>query len=185
MLEDGLDLRDERGRHVGIPGSVSAQPDREADCALILGQGLRRALPASLRRGDTPAGPLPLRREQSRGRPDRLVLRGKLRAASGDHPLRELLRWGRPQLEPPRSWDHTLRPTWSEARHPVGRPVREELLLRRRRRGANILLAERLAEDYGLAGQAFKFSNELQQTVLVLVEKILSIALFVLDRCTR
>ena len=28
MLEDGLDLRDKRGRHVGIPGSVSAQPDR-------------------------------------------------------------------------------------------------------------------------------------------------------------
>lgn len=38
---------------------------------------------------------------------------------------------------------------------------------------ANILLAERLAEDYGLAGQAFNFSNELQLTVLELVERIL------------
>lgn len=39
---------------------------------------------------------------------------------------------------------------------------------------ANILLAERLAEDPGLAGQAFNFSNELRLTVLELVEKILA-----------
>ncbi len=38
---------------------------------------------------------------------------------------------------------------------------------------ANILLAERLAEDPSLRGQAFNFSNELQLTVLELVEKIL------------
>ncbi len=38
---------------------------------------------------------------------------------------------------------------------------------------ANMLLAEKLAEDTGLHGQAFNFSNEIQVTVLELVERIL------------
>jgi CDP-glucose 4,6-dehydratase len=38
---------------------------------------------------------------------------------------------------------------------------------------ANMLLAERLAGDAGLRGQAFNFSNEIQVTVLELVERIL------------
>ncbi len=38
---------------------------------------------------------------------------------------------------------------------------------------AYMLLAERLAADRGLAGQAFNFSNELQVTVLQLVDRIL------------
>jgi CDP-glucose 4,6-dehydratase len=38
---------------------------------------------------------------------------------------------------------------------------------------ANMLLAERLAGDSGLRGQAFNFSNEIQVTVLELVERIL------------
>lgn len=40
---------------------------------------------------------------------------------------------------------------------------------------ANILLAERLAQDPDLRGQAFNFSNEIQVTVLELVEKILAL----------
>lgn len=40
---------------------------------------------------------------------------------------------------------------------------------------ANMLLAERLAENPGLRGQAFNFSNEIQVTVLELVERILSL----------
>ena len=39
---------------------------------------------------------------------------------------------------------------------------------------AYMLLAERLATDRGLAGEAFNFSNELQVTVLQLVERILN-----------
>ncbi len=39
--------------------------------------------------------------------------------------------------------------------------------------GANLLLAERLAQNPDLSGQAFNFSNELQVTVLELVERIL------------
>lgn len=39
---------------------------------------------------------------------------------------------------------------------------------------ANILLAERLAEDPGLRGEAFNFSNEPRLTVLEVVEKILA-----------
>lgn len=39
---------------------------------------------------------------------------------------------------------------------------------------ANILLAERLGEDPGLRGQAFNFSNEIQVTVLELVDRILA-----------
>jgi CDP-glucose 4,6-dehydratase len=38
---------------------------------------------------------------------------------------------------------------------------------------ANLLLAERLAQTPGLRGEAFNFSNELQVTVLELVERIL------------
>lgn len=40
---------------------------------------------------------------------------------------------------------------------------------------AYILLAERLAENHNLYGQAFNFSNEVQITVLQLVEKILAL----------
>lgn len=40
---------------------------------------------------------------------------------------------------------------------------------------ANILLAEKLMEDPDLRGQAFNFSNELQITVLELVERILAL----------
>lgn len=40
---------------------------------------------------------------------------------------------------------------------------------------ANMLLAERLAEDPALAGEAFNFSNEIQVTVLELVERILGL----------
>jgi CDP-glucose 4,6-dehydratase len=40
---------------------------------------------------------------------------------------------------------------------------------------AYMLLAERLAEDRGLAGEAFNFSNETQLTVLALVERILTL----------
>jgi len=40
---------------------------------------------------------------------------------------------------------------------------------------AYMLLAERLAEDRGLAGAAFNFSNEIQLSVLELVRKILSL----------
>jgi CDP-glucose 4,6-dehydratase len=39
---------------------------------------------------------------------------------------------------------------------------------------AYMLLAERMAQDPGLSGACFNFSNELQITVLDLVEKILS-----------
>lgn len=41
--------------------------------------------------------------------------------------------------------------------------------------GANLLLAERLAENPDLGGEAFNFSNELQVTVLELVEGILAL----------
>jgi len=40
---------------------------------------------------------------------------------------------------------------------------------------ANLLLAERLAQNSELRGQAFNFSNEIQVTVLELVERILSL----------
>lgn len=40
---------------------------------------------------------------------------------------------------------------------------------------ANLLLAERLAQNSSLAGHAFNFSNELQVTVLELVERILAL----------
>jgi CDP-glucose 4,6-dehydratase len=40
---------------------------------------------------------------------------------------------------------------------------------------ANILLAEKLATDRSLKGQAFNFSNETQVTVLELVERILKL----------
>jgi CDP-glucose 4,6-dehydratase len=40
---------------------------------------------------------------------------------------------------------------------------------------ANMLLAEKLAEDSGLHGEAFNFSNEVQVTVLDLVNRILSL----------
>ncbi len=40
---------------------------------------------------------------------------------------------------------------------------------------ANLLLAERLANDPTLRGQAFNFSNEIQVTVLNLVERILKL----------
>jgi CDP-glucose 4,6-dehydratase len=41
--------------------------------------------------------------------------------------------------------------------------------------GANLLLAERLAQNPDLRGQAFNFSNEIQVTVLELVEHILTL----------
>jgi CDP-glucose 4,6-dehydratase len=40
---------------------------------------------------------------------------------------------------------------------------------------ANMLLAEKLAEDRSLSGQAFNFSNEIQVTVVELVERILKL----------
>jgi CDP-glucose 4,6-dehydratase len=40
---------------------------------------------------------------------------------------------------------------------------------------ANMLLAEKLAGDRGLSGQAFNFSNEIQVTVVELVERILKL----------
>ena len=40
---------------------------------------------------------------------------------------------------------------------------------------ANMILAERLAEDPQLRGQAFNFSNEMQSTVLELVDRILGL----------
>ena len=40
---------------------------------------------------------------------------------------------------------------------------------------ANMVLAEKLAEDASLRGEAFNFSNEIQVTVLELVEKILAL----------
>jgi CDP-glucose 4,6-dehydratase len=54
-----------------------------------------------------------------------------------------------------------------------GRSVRDYLYVED---GAAVytLLAERLAEDRSLAGQAFNFSNELRLTVLELVERLLS-----------
>ena len=93
-----------------------------------------------------------------------------LRPAGGDHALRQLLRRRRPELEPDRPRHDPLGPPRPAAGDPLRRAVHPRLLLRRGRRGApTSLLAERLAADPELAGEAFNFSNEIQVTVLDLV----------------
>ena len=88
---------------------------------------------------ETPlAGPAPLRRQQVVRRPDRADLRRHLRAAGGDHALRQLLRRRRPELEPHRARHDPLGAARPAAGHPLRRPVRARLLLRRgRRRGVH------------------------------------------------
>ena len=66
------------------------------------------------------------------------VLRRHLRAAGRDHPLRQLLRRRRPELEPHRARHDPLGAARRAAGHPLGRHVRARLLLRRgRRRGVH------------------------------------------------
>ena len=123
------------------------------------------------------AGPPSLRRQQ--------VVRGPDRADATpttyglpvvDHPLRQLLRRRRPQLEPHRARARSARSPRRAAGHPLRRPVRPRLLLRRGRRRR--LHAPRRAAGRATAtlrGEAFNFSNEIQVTVLDLVGRILAL----------
>ena len=96
----GLDVRDQHRRDLAAARGVPPQPGGQADRRRLVRQGLRRAGEAALRRGHAARGPASLRRQQVVRRPDRQTLRGHLRPAGRDHPLRQLLRRRRPELEP-------------------------------------------------------------------------------------
>ena len=124
---------------------------------------------------DTPLrGPPSLRRQQVLRGPDRADLRARPTAAGRDHPLREFLRRRRSELEPHRARHHPLGAARRAPGDPLRRPVRPRLFLRgRRRRRLHAAGRAALAANRSCAAQAFNFSNEIQITVLDLVERIL------------
>ena len=92
--------------HLGAAGGLPKEPEGQGRRHRLLRQGLRGPRRTALRRGGAPPGPPPLRREQVVRGPHRADVRRHLRRARGHHPLRELLRRGRPQLEPHRPRHH-------------------------------------------------------------------------------
>ena len=117
-------------------------------------------------------GTPPLRREQVVRRPDRPRLRRQLRPAGGDHPLRQLLRRRRPELEPDRPRHDPLGPPRPAAGDPLRRHVHPRLLLRRGRgRRLHARWPRPWRPTRRCAGEAFNFSNEIQVTVLDLVRQ--------------
>ena len=105
-----LDVRDQHPRHLGAPRSLPPQPAREAGRHGLVRQGLRRPGQPALRRGDAAPGRQPVRREQVVCGP-----RSRRRYAKTyglpvvDHPVRQLLRRRRPELEPDRPRHDPLR----------------------------------------------------------------------------
>ena len=88
-------------------------------------------------REDTPARrAAPVRRQQVVRGPDRDLVRRHVRPARGHHPMRQLLRRRRPELEPHRSRNDPLGASRAAPGDPLRRLARPRLLLRRgRRRG--------------------------------------------------
>ncbi len=103
------------------------------------------------------------------------MLRPYLRHARGHHPLRQLLRRRRPQLEPHHPGHHPQhRPRQRPIIRSDGTFIRDYFYVED---GANayITLAEALAASPNLAGRAFNFSNEIQVTVLEITRKVLAL----------
>ena len=97
-----------------------------------------------------------------------------LRTAGRDHPLRQLLRRRRPQLEPHRARHDPLRAPRRAPGDPLRRHARPRLLLRGgRRRGVHAPRRAARTAAASSRGEAFNFSNELQVTVIEMVALIL------------
>ena len=94
----------------------------------------------------------------------------------GDHALRQLLRRRRPQLEPHRARHDSLDPARPASGHSLRRAIYTRLFLCRRRRGGQHDARRKTGRgSEPCAAQAFNFSNEIQVTVLDLVERILKL----------
>ena len=119
------------------------------------------------------AGSASVRRQQVVRRPDRPQLRRDLRPAGGDHALRQFFWRRRLELESHRAG--TIRAVL-RGLCPI---IRSDGLFIRDYfyvddgAAAYMLLAEQLSERAELRGEAFNFSNEMQITVLELVNEIL------------
>ncbi len=172
--QPGLDVRDEHRRHLGAARGVPAQPAGQADRRRVVGQGLRRPRAAAVRRGR--------RRSQGRHPYDvskscaDLIAPGyahDLRAAGGHHPLRQLLRRRRPELEPHRAGHDPLGRCAASARSsaPTARSS-ATTSTSRTARAAYMLLAEQLAARPDAARARRSTSRtRCQVTVLELVEQ--------------
>ena len=150
------------GRARGVP----AQPDGQADRRRVVRQGLRRPASELPYDEETPLqGRPPLRCQQVVRRPDRADLRDDLRAAGGDHALRQFLRRRRSELEPHRARHDPLGPARRAAGHPLATASTSATISTSKTARRPTAAGRELAADPALRGEAFNFSNEMQVTV--------------------
>ncbi len=99
--QPGVDAGHEHPGHVGTARGLPAQSPAVRQIVVASSDKAygEQAGPA-VHRGDAAPGAAPLRGEQVVRGPGRADVREELRPPGLHHPLRELLRWGRPELEP-------------------------------------------------------------------------------------